>query len=341
MGFQLGVYSFGNLQYHPDGSPGSTAAAIRDLLEAIVLAEQVGLDYFGVGEHHALIMPVASPVSVLNAAAAVTNKIGLGSTVTVLSTDDPVRVYQQHATAHAISNGRVDITVGRGSSPESFPLFGYRLEDYDALYAAKLELLLAVNDHDRVTWDGPFRALPLHDALVVPRAEPKLKIWLGTGGSHESTVRAGTLGLPVFYGILGGDVAQWTRMAALYRDAAAQAGHDPAGMDIAVASHGFIAADGARAKQAFYEKELFVMRSVGRSVAPDSSFFEQRYNPGGMVFAGDPSEIADRIIDLHRGLRHSRHIIQMDIGGMPHRDVLTAIELLGTEVAPRVRAELG
>jgi alkanesulfonate monooxygenase SsuD/methylene tetrahydromethanopterin reductase-like flavin-dependent oxidoreductase (luciferase family) len=342
--FQLGVYSFGNVPRRPDGGLGSTAEAVRDVMEAIVLAEEVGLDYFGVGEHHTHAMPISSPVSVVNAAAAVTSRIGLGTTVTVLSTDDPVRVYQQHATASAISGGRVDITVGRGSSTDSFPLFGYSVEDYDALYAAKLELLLAVNDNERVTWSGPFRDRPLRDALVVPRAEPKLKIWLGTGGNPESTLRAARLGLPVAYGILSGETPHWQHMAALYREAAHRAGHDPAVLDVSVAAHGFVAKDGRQAKDTFHRHERSVMEQAARErgfTVPDRSFFEQRYAPGGMVFAGDPVEVADRIVAFAQAMGHSRQILQMDIGHLPHRDVLTSIELLGTEVLPRVRAELG
>jgi alkanesulfonate monooxygenase SsuD/methylene tetrahydromethanopterin reductase-like flavin-dependent oxidoreductase (luciferase family) len=342
--FELGVYSFGNVPLRSDGSLGSTADAIRNVLEAIRLAEQVGLDYFGVGEHHTRTMPISSPASVVNAAAAVTTRIGLGSTVTVLSTDDPVRVYQQHATASAISGGRVDITVGRGSSTDSFPLFGYQLADYDALYAAKLDLLLAVNDSERVTWSGPFRDLPLTDALVVPRAEPKLKVWLGTGGNPESTIRAGVLGMPIAYGILSGDALHWRQLAGLYREAANRAGHDPAGLDISVASHGFVAADGAQAKDTFRRHEGVVMAQAARDrgfAVPDRSFFDQRYSPGGMVFVGDPGEVADRIVTFQRALGHSRQILQMDLGHLPHRELLASIELLGTEVAPRVRAELG
>jgi alkanesulfonate monooxygenase SsuD/methylene tetrahydromethanopterin reductase-like flavin-dependent oxidoreductase (luciferase family) len=341
--FELGVYSFGNVQRQPDGSLGTTAQAVRNLMEMITLAEEVGLDYFGVGEHHTREMPISSPASILNAAASVTSQIGLGSTVTVLGTDDPVRVYQQHATASAISNGRVDLTVGRGSSTDSFPLFGYRLEDYDALYASKLDLLLAVNDSDRVNWSGPFRGLPLQDALVVPRAEEKLKIWLGTGGNPQSTIRAGDLGVPIAYGILSGDAPYWRRLADLYRRSAQLRGHDLSGLDISVAAHGFIAADGAVAKETFYRHEQSVMQRASASrggAVPDRSFFEQRYAPGGMVFAGDPDEVADRIVAFQRVLGHSRQILQMDIGQLPHDDAMRSVELLGTEVLPRVRAAL-
>jgi alkanesulfonate monooxygenase SsuD/methylene tetrahydromethanopterin reductase-like flavin-dependent oxidoreductase (luciferase family) len=343
MTFELGVYSFGNVQRRPDGGLDSAASAIRNVLEAIQLAEQVGLDFFGVGEHHTLAMPISSPASVVNAAAAVTRRIGLGSTVTVLSTDDPIRVYQQHATAAAISGGRVDITVGRGSSTDSFPLFGYHLADYDELYAAKLDLLLQVNETERVTWSGPYRDISLQDALVVPRAERKLKIWLGTGGNPQSTIRAGMLGIPVAYGILAGTTPHWRQLADLYYQAAGQAGHPPQALDISVATHGFIARDGRQAKEAFYRSESSVMgrASLHGDPKPDPAFFDQRYFAGGMVFAGDPSEIADRLIDFQQVLGHSRHILQMDLGHMPHQDVLRSIELLGAEVLPRVRSALG
>ena len=189
----------------------------------------MGLDYFGVGDHHTRTMPVSSPVTVLAAAAASTARIGLGSTVTVLGADDPVRVYQQHATASAISGGRADLTAGRGMSIDSFPLFGYELADYDRLYAEKLDLLLAVNPSERVTWRGSVLA-PLDDALVVPRAEGGLKIWLGTGGNPGSSIRAGTLGLPIAYGILSDTTYQWVAQADLYRRAASRAGHDPSSL---------------------------------------------------------------------------------------------------------------
>jgi alkanesulfonate monooxygenase SsuD/methylene tetrahydromethanopterin reductase-like flavin-dependent oxidoreductase (luciferase family) len=339
MTFQLGVYSFGNVQRRPDGSLGSTAEAIRDVMEAIALADEVGLDFFGVGEHHTRTMPISSPASIINAAAASTTRIGLGSTVTVLSTDDPVRVYQQHATAAAISGGRVEITVGRGSSTDSFPLFGHRLDDYDELYASKLDLLLNINANERVTWAGPFRGAPLHDALVVPRAEPALKIWLGTGGNPQSTIRAGMLGIPIAYGILSGVAQHWRQLADLYRDAARRANHPPEQLDISVAAHGFVATDGKWAKEKFRTHEGVAMSRGG--AAPDPSFFEQRYAPGGMVFVGDPNEVADRLIAFQRALGHSRQILQMDLGQLPHRDVLASIELLGTKVLPQVRAELG
>jgi len=340
MAFQVGIYSFGNTPLLEGKRLGPTSQAIRDVLEAIRLAEQVGLDFFGLGEHHRHIMPMSSPSSVVNAAAAVTTRIGLGSTVTVLATDDPVRIYQQHATAACLAPNRIEIVAGRGSGEDSFPLYGYRREDRDSLYAAKLDVLLAVNGSERVTWDGPHRARPLCDALVVPRADSPIKIWVGSGGSPESSLRAAHLGLPIAYGILNGTADHWARIAQGYREAGIRAGHDAALLEVSVAGHGFISTDGRAAKENFYRYESSVLRTVGLAV-PDRAYFDTNYAPGGMTMVGEPDEIADRLIAFQRKIGHSRQIIQMDIGGIPHRDVLRSIELLGTEVAPRVRTELG
>jgi alkanesulfonate monooxygenase SsuD/methylene tetrahydromethanopterin reductase-like flavin-dependent oxidoreductase (luciferase family) len=339
MTFELGAYSFGVAGRNLEGETVTTAQAVRNLLEQITLAEDVGLNFFGVGEHHTASMPVSSPAAVINAAAAVTTRITLSTAVSVLSTDDPIRLYQQMATAAIISGDRVEIIAGRGSSTESFGLFGYDLDDYDRLYADKLGLLLAINESERVSWDSPLR-LPLTDAVIVPRPDRPLKIWLGTGGSPGSTVRAGEAGLPVSYGILSGTPEHWGRMGALYRQAAEQAGHDASGLAISVAGHGFIGMDAADAKATFFRHEQAAYAASGRFAAPTWEQASANYSPGGMVFAGDPVEIADRIIDLHHHLGHRRHFLQMDIGGMPHADVLRSIELLGTHVAPRVHAEL-
>lgn len=337
--FELGAYSFGVAGRNLEGDTVSTAQAVRNMLEQIRLAEEVGLDFYGVGEHHTATMPVSSPAAVINAAAAMTSRITLSTAVSVLSTDDPIRLYQQMATAQIVSNGRVEIIAGRGSSTDSFPLFGYELDDYDRLYADKLGLLLAIGENERVSWESPFRP-PLEDALVVPRPEKPIPIWLGTGGNPGSTVRAGKAGLPISYGILSGTPQRWGQMGALYRQAADQAGADPATLAISVAGHGLVAADGRAAKQTFFRHESAAYAAHGRFAPLTWEEAEPNYSPGGMVFAGDPSEVADRIIDLHRHLGHTRHFFQMDIGGMPQSEVLSSIELLGTEVAPRVRAEL-
>jgi len=339
MRFELGVYSFGVAGPTLTGQAVTSAQAVRNMLEQIRVAEEVGLDFYGVGEHHTDRMPVSSPASVINAAAAMTSRITLSTAVSVLSTDDPIRLYQQMATAQIVSDGRVEIIAGRGSSTDSFPLFGYDLDDYDRLYADKLGLLLAIAENERVSWDSPFRP-PLQDALIVPRPERPIPIWLGTGGNPGSTVRAAQAGLPVSYGILSGTPQRWGQMGSLYRQAADQAGVDPSVLGISVAAHGFVAVDGREAKATFFRHEQAAYTAHGRFAAQSWEQAAPNYSPGGMVFAGDPKEIADRIIDLHHHLGHTRHFLQMDIGGMPHADVLQSIELLGTEVAPRVRAEL-
>src|SRR5215211_1216019 len=233
--FELGVYTFGNTPRTADGGYGPTAQAIRNVIEAVHVAEEVGLDFFGFGEHHTRSMPLSSPTSLVNAAAASTHQIKLGTTVTVLSTDEPIRVFQQLATAAALAPGRIEIVAGRGSSAITFPIFDLDERDYDMLYGSKLELLLALNGHERVTWSGPHRRRPLEDTLVVPRPEQPLRIWLGTGGSPASVLRAVELGAPMFLGILGGTPQHWAQYGSAYRDAWARVGHPADAADVAVA----------------------------------------------------------------------------------------------------------
>ena len=343
MTFELGVYSFGNTPRTADGGYGPTAQAIRDVLEAVRVAEEVGLDFFGFGEHHTGSMPLSSPTALVNAAAASTQRIGLGTTVTVLSTDEPIRVFQQLATAAAIAPGRIEAVAGRGSSPITFPIFDLDERDYDMLYSSKLGLLLAVDGHERVTWSGPHRRRALENALIVPRPEKPLKIWLGTGGSPGSVYRAVELGLPMFLGILGGTPQLWAQYGHAYRDAWAKTGHPAEAADIAVAVHGFVAEDDREAKATYLEHEVRMFQTgaaeVGRpALAPPGR--AANYEPGGMVFAGGPNEVADRILHLHQLLGHTRQILQMDVGSMPHATFLKGIELLGTEVLPQIRKEL-
>ncbi|WP_435107002.1 LLM class flavin-dependent oxidoreductase [Nocardiopsis synnemataformans] len=344
MTFELGVYTFGNTPRTPDGRPGPTAQAVRDALEAIKLADEVGLGYFGVGEHHMRTMPLSSPTALINAAAASTKRIKLSTAVTVLSTDDPIRVFQQLATASALAPGRIEVVAGRGSSTITFPLFDHDERDYDMLYASKLALLMAVNNDENLTWNGPHRTRPLQDVTVVPRPEEPLRIWLGTGGSPNSVYRAVELGLPMFLGILGGTPEHWAQYGHAYRDAWAQAGRPAERADIAVAVHGFVAESGERARATYLDYEHRMMADgsaeLGRP-APARTDRAAALGPGGMVFVGDPNEIADRILHLHGLLGHSRQILQMDVGGMPQRDFLRGIELLGTQVLPQIRAELG
>ncbi|MCH8569621.1 MAG: LLM class flavin-dependent oxidoreductase [Balneolales bacterium] len=342
---EIGVYSFATRSLDPStGKPVNTARAMRNILEAIVLADQVGLHFFGIGEHHTEDMPASAASVILGAAAAKTRNIRLGSSVTVLSTEDPVRVYQQYATLDALSGGRAEIIAGRGSSTESFPLFGYHLRDYDALYAEKLELLLRINDTDGpISWKGKFRP-PLDEAIIVPRPDRgKLRVWLGTGGNPGSSVRAGQLGLPVSYGIIGGQPARFAPLADLYRQTATASGADASNIRVSVASPGFVHTDSQKAKDLWWPAWHQVMKDLGKVrgfAPPGRNQYDTDTSNGGALFAGSPEEIADRILTLHEQLGHDRHFFQMDVGHILHSDFLNGIELLGTKVMPAVQKEL-
>lgn len=341
---ELGVYSFGDVQKDPGtGKLGSTAESMRNLVEAIRVADEVGLDYFGVGEHHTREMPASAAAVVLAGAASVTQSIRLGSSVTVLSTDDPVRVFQQFATVDALSRGRAEITAGRGSSKESYPLFGYDLADYDELYSEKLDLLQLLNEEELVTWSGEHRPA-LEEALIAPRPENgSLTLRLGTGGSPGSSARAGRRGLPVVYGIIGGEPAKFAPLADLYRQAAHQAGTPEDNISVGVAGPGFIGEDGHKTKDMWWQhwSTRMEMISAQRGIPMMSrSGYRKATSAGGALFVGHPEEVAERIIELHRVMGHGRHILEMDYGHVPHRELLRSIELLGTRVKPLVDAEL-
>jgi len=339
---EIGAYSFGDTPLNPDGSPRGTAEGIRNLFDAIVVADRAGLDYFGIGEHHTVSMPASSPGALIAAAAAATNRIILGSAASIISTDDPVRVFQQLATADAISGGgRVEITAGRGSSVETFPLFGYDLADYDRLYAEKLDLLMTINDSptETVSWSGSVR--PAIDNLaVVPRpASGRLPIWLATGGNAASSARAGRLGLPVSYGIIGGEPHRFAPLAELYRRSAAQAGHTGEDIKVSVATFGLVAPTKQEALDRFYpgwhnlNVEMGRLRGWG---APDRRQYEAQSHAPGAYYVGDPDDVAERIVHLHGYLGHMRHFLQGDLGGLPHEHLLESLTLLATEVKPRV-----
>jgi len=341
---EIGVYSFGNTPRTDGGAYAPTAQAIRHVLEAVQVAEQAGLDFFGFGEHHTASMPMSSPTALVNAAAASTRSIKLGTAVSVLSTDDPVRVFQQLATAAAIAPGRVEMVAGRGSSSITFSLFDLDERHYDMLYSSKLDLFLEINDHERVTWSGPHRRLAFDQTLVVPRPEQALRTWLGTGGSLESVMRAVELELPMFLGILGGTPEHWAQYGRAYREAWKRAGQPAETADIAVAVHGFVGKDNRQAKEFYLGHELNMFRTgsaeIGRPMQGPPNRAKD-LEAGGMVFAGSAEEVAERILHLHELLGHSRQILQMDVGGMPQSAFLASIELLGTNVLPMVRKELG
>jgi probable LLM family oxidoreductase len=341
---ELGIYSFGNGLRDADGNYEPSARATRNLVEAITLADEVGLDFFGIGEHHTKEMPASSAATILAAAASVTSRIKLSSAVTVLGTDDPVRVYQQFATLDAVSNGRAEITAGRGSSSESFPLFGYRLEDYDTLYAEKLDLLLKINESETVTWSGTMRP-SLKNAVIVPRPESgRLRIWLGTGGNPSSTVRAAQLGLPISYGIIGGQAARFANLGDLYRRASADAGSPVSSRLISVGSPGFIGTTDAAAHDTFWTAWNNTMNYLGGQrgfMAPPRAHFDAESHEGGALFVGEPEAVAERMVTFQRQMGHMRHFLQTDVGQLPHREFLRSIELLGTKVKPLVDAALG
>jgi len=338
---QIGIASF--VDTDPAAGAAGAAQRLRELVEQAELAEQVGLEVVAVGEHHRPDFAVSSPAVVLAAVAARTERVRLSSAVTVLSSDDPVRVYQDFATLDLLSGGRAEIMAGRGSFTESFPLFGQNLDDYDELFAEGLELLLAVRDSVRVTWAGRHRAA-LTDAGVYPRAlQEPLPVWIAVGGTPQSVVRAATLGLPMTLAIIGGTPERFTPFVQLYREAARAAGRDPATLPLGVNSHTYVAESPAQAAAEFFPHYGGMMSRIGRERGwPEMSReqFDQLASPRGAVLAGGPQEVIDKLLLEHELFGHQRFLAQMSVGGMPHDKVLRAIELLGTEVAPVVRAEV-
>ena len=341
---QIGVYTFA--ENTPDPRTGHMMSAeqrLRDLMEEIELADQVGLDVFGVGEHHRPDFVVSAPAVVLAAAAMRTKRIRLTSAVTVLSSDDPVRVFQDFATLDLLSGGRAEIMAGRGSFIESFPLFGYDLQDYDELFAEKLELLLALRDATTVTWKGKHRA-PLQGRGVYPRPKQEpLPIWIAVGGTPESVVRAGTLGLPLALAIIGGEPARFAPLVELYRNAGRRAGHDPAKLAVSINSHAYVADTSERAADEFFPGYATMMNRIGRERgwAPmERQSFDALRTLRGALVVGNPEEVVEKILYQHQLFGHQRFMAQMSVGTMPHAQVMRSIELLGTEVAPVVRKEL-
>lgn len=339
---EIGAYSFGDTPLNPDGTSRTTAEGIKNLFDAIVHADNAGLDYFGVGEHHTVSMPASSPGAMLAAAAAATKNIKLGSAASIISTDDPVRVFQQFATADAISGGgRIEITAGRGSSVETFPLFGFDLRDYDQLYSEKLDLLMTINNSgdENVTWEGTVRP-NIANLAVVPRpVQGKLPLWIATGGSPASSARAGSLGLPISYGIIGGAPHRFAPLAELYRKSAEQAGHSGDDIKISVAALGLVAPTKKEALERFYQGWHNLNVEMGRLrgwPAPDKRAYLSQAEAPGAYYVGDPDEVAERIVHLHGYMGHMRHFLQTDIGGLPHEHLLESITLLATEVKPRV-----
>jgi probable LLM family oxidoreductase len=336
-GIDLGIYTFAELR--GDISP---LQRVRDLIEEIELAEQVGLDVFGVGEHHRPDFAVSAPAVVLAAAAARTKRIRLTSAVTVLSSDDPVRVFEEFATVDLLSGGRAEIMAGRGSFTESFPLFGYDLRDYDELFAEKLELLLEVARSERVTWSGKHRA-PLADEGVYPRpVQDPVPVWVAVGGNPESAVRAGRFGLPMALAIIGGRPERFAPFAELHRRAARETGHEPPPR-LSINSHGYVADSAEQATEEFFPPYAAMMNAIGaeRGWQPIArQDFDALRTLRGALVVGSPEQVIEKILFQHEIFGHDRFLAQISVGTLPHAKVMRAIELLGTEVAPVVRAEV-
>ncbi|WP_430866733.1 LLM class flavin-dependent oxidoreductase [Demequina aurantiaca] len=340
---QLGVMSFGDRRSGADGTWTPVAQSLKEQLERIQLAEQVGLDFYGLGEHHIESYAISNPGTVLAAASSVTERITLGTAVSVVSTDDPVRLFQQFTTLDQLSAGRAEIMAGRGSFTESYPLFGASLNDYEALFDEKIQLLLRLSEESPITWSGRFRAA-LDQALVLPRPfGERLSVSIGTGGNPQSSVRAGMLGAPVVYAVIGGQPERFAPLVDLYRRASEQAGN-AARQHVTMTAVGLIADRSQDAKNTFYPYWNQVMeygaQARGWSV-PSRVDYDHMTQGGDMIFAGSPDEIAARLISVGQLTKADRYFLQMDWGGVPHGHVMKAIELLGTRVKPQVDEAFG
>lgn len=342
--FEVGLYSFAELTPNPQtGERISPAQRLSNLVESVELAEQVGLDVFALGEHHRPDFISSAPAVILAAIAARTETIRLSSAVTVLSSDDPVRVFQDFATLDLLSTGRAEIMAGRGSFIESFPLFGYDLNDYNELFAEKLELLLDIRESEYVVWSGKHRpALENRGVFPRPMQDP-LPVWVAVGGTPQSVVRAATLGLPMALAIIGGQPKQFAPMVELYRHAWVEAGHNKADLRLSINSHGYLADNSQQAIDESYPSFEQVMNQIGRERGwppMTRGQFEASTSLNGANFIGSPDEVIEKILFQHELFGHHRFLLQLSVGTMQHSQVMHAIELLGTRVAPAVRDEI-
>ncbi|MGD2047072.1 MAG: LLM class flavin-dependent oxidoreductase [Gemmatimonadota bacterium] len=342
---EIGIFTFAETRVDAEtGRQLDAGERIRRLVEEIELADQVGLDVFGVGEHHRADYSVSAPAIVLAAGAARTSRIRLTSAVTVLSSDDPVRVFQDFATLDQISSGRAEIMAGRGSFTESFPLFGQDLADYDELFDEKLDLLLTLRDHERVTWSGRHRPA-IEDRVVYPRPfQDPLPVWIAVGGTPASVGRAGRLGLPMALAIIGGAPARFVDFVELYRRTGLQAGHDPATLRVSINSHGFVADTAEEAAELAYPPFAEVMTRIGRERGwppTTRTQLEAETRLHGALMLGSPDDVIEKILYQHELFGHDRTLVQLTVGPIPRDKVLRAIELMGTVVAPAVRKAVG
>lgn len=338
---ELGITTFA--ESYPDPETGHTIShgeRLRQVLAEVETAEAVGLEVYGIGEHHRADFASSAPAVILAAAAGRTQRIRLTPAVVILSSDDPVRVFQAFSTLDLVSAGRAELLVGRGSFIESFPLFGHSLSDYDELFAEKLDLLLQIRDNERVTWSGRHRPR-LDDQPIYPRPEQNpLPVWVAVGGTPQSIVRAGTRGLPVALAIIGGNPDRFAPLADLHRRAIADSGHDPAQAPLAVHAHGYIADTTDQAADEYYAAYAHAMTRLGRERGWNPMTrgqYEAMRGPTGSLVLGDPETVADKISHLREVLGVERFMLHISVGTLPHAQVLNSIELLGNKVAPLVR----
>ncbi|TWR31514.1 LLM class flavin-dependent oxidoreductase [Mucilaginibacter pallidiroseus] len=339
---EIGISTFGEVQ--PANTPGNDKLAhirVQQLLEEVKLADEVGLDVFAFGEHHRPDFVISSPEIFMAAAGAITKNIKLSSSVTVLSSADPVRTFQAFATADLISGGRAEMIAGRGSFIESYPLFGYNLNDYDQLFEEKLDLLMQINKSINVNWQGNFRA-PIRNQGVYPRpVQEQIPVWLGVGGTPASAIRAGRLGLPMMIAILGSAPRHFIPFVELYREAAEKAGHDISKLQLGISSQTLVAGTNSEAVSAFYPSYEALMNRVGRDRgwSPMSREQFEYLRQDGPLVVGDAQLAIDKIMQQYELFGNTRFLAQLVTGHTPHAKILKAIELLGTEVAPVVRRE--
>jgi probable LLM family oxidoreductase len=340
---ELGVGMFGDNHYDENGQPLSSGERLRELIEEIKLMDEVGLDFFGIGEHHRPDYAVSVPEIVLAAAASVTKRIKLGSAVTVLSSSDPVRIYQSFATIDQISSGRAEITAGRGSFIESFPIYGYDLNNYHELFEEKLDLLVKLNQQNPITWKGDFRAA-LKNQEVYPRAvHDNLKIWVAVGGTPESVVRAAKLGLPVIFAIIGGNPIQFQPLFNYYQEVYEHFGHDMKKFEVGVHMHCFFGEESVSTANEYYPVYSDQMNRIGRTRGWQK-YTRSQYDYGrgqnGHLIIGDANDAIDKILELKEIFGLTRFSAHMDVGGPSHASLMKSIEIFGTKIAPKVREGL-
>lgn len=340
---ELGIGMFGDLQINAEGEVQPTGQRLREIIEEIKLMDELGLDFYGIGEHHRPDYAVSIPEIVLAAASTVTKNIKLGSAVTVLSSSDPVRIYQSFATIDQISGGRAEIVAGRGSFIESYPLYGYNLADYDALFEEKLDLLTQINDNKKITWKGKFRAA-LNDQEILPRAvNNHLAIWVAVGGTPESVLRAAKLGLPVMFAIIGGDPAQFKPLFNYYKEAYQHYGHKPENFQVGVHMHAIFGENSLEIADYYYPLYSAQMNRVGgsRGWPPYSrQQFDLGRKPGGHLIIGDASESVEKILQMKELFGLTRFSAHLDVGGPSHTVIMKSIEIFGDKIAPKVREVL-